>query len=246
MSADHPPAAPDTRSPALPANSGDEGPRSESTRQRILDAAARTFRDKGYAGATLNDIASAALLQAGSIYYHFDSKERLLEEVLDIGIARVSAAVHQAIEALPPDSSPAVQIRTGIEAHLRTLLSHGEYTSTSFRIYGQAPRDVQSRILSRRHAYADYWRHLLQEARAAGEIPAERDLSLARMFLLGALNWSVEWYDPEKGALDDFAREAAETFLHGILAPPGAAPGQGRGRGRRAPSRGAGVVRRER
>ena len=129
---------------------------------------------------------------------------------------------------------------------MRTLLSHGEYTSTSFPHLraGSARRPVEGPV--RRHAYADYWRHLLQEARAAGEIPAERDLSLARMFLLGALNWSVEWYDPEKGALDDFAREAAETFLHGILAPPGAAPGQGRGRGRRAPSRGAGVVRRER
>ncbi len=252
MSADHPPAAPGTRFPApperaarpaagpAPANGADAGPKSERTRQRILDAAARTFRDKGYAGTTLNDIAVAALLRAGSIYYHFDSKERLLEEVLDIGIARVSAAVQRAIEALPPDISPTERIRTGIEAHLRSLLYHGEYTSASFRIFGQAPRDVQSRILSRRRAYADYWRHMLREARAAGEIPAERDLGLARMFLFGALNWSVEWYDPEKGALDDFVREAAETCLHGILAPPGA------GADGERYAEGAGVVRRER
>ena len=40
------------------------------------------------------------------------------------------------------------------------------------------------------------------------------------MLLFGALNWSVEWYDPGKGSLGDFVREAAETFLHGILAPP--------------------------
>lgn len=204
-----------------PGNGADAGPKSERTRQRILDAAARTFRDKGYAGTTLNDIAVAALLRAGSIYYHFDSKERLLEEVLDIGIARVSAAVTRAIEALPPDTSPTERIRTGIEAHLRSLLYHGEYTSASFRIFGQAPRDVQSRILSRRRAYADYWRGMLREARAAGELRAERDLGLARMFLFGALNWSVEWYDPEKGTLDDFVREAAETFLHGILASSG-------------------------
>ena len=203
-----------------PGNGADGGPKSERTRQRILDAAARTFRDKGYAGTTLNDIAVAALLRAGSIYYHFDSKERLLEEVLDIGIARVAAAVRRALEALPPDTSPTERIRTGIEAHLRSLLYHGEYTSASFRIFGQAPRDVQSRVLSRRRAYADCWRDLLREARAAGEVRAERDLALARMFLFGALNWSVEWYDPDKGSLDDFVREAAETFLHGILAPP--------------------------
>ena len=206
---------------SLPGNGADGGPKSERTRQRILDAAARTFRDKGFAGTTLNDIAVAAQLRAGSIYYHFDSKERLLEEVLDIGIARVSAAVKRSIAALPPDTSPTDRIRTGIEAHLRSLLYHGEYTSASFRIFGQAPRDVQSRVLSRRRAYADCWRDLLRQARAAGEVRAERDLGLARMLLFGALNWSVEWYDPGKGSLDDFVREAAETFLHGILAPSG-------------------------
>ena len=208
------------RDPA-PGNGTEVGAKSERTRQRILDAAARTFRDKGFAGTTLNDIAVAALLRAGSIYYHFDSKERLLEEVLDIGIARVSAAVKQAIDALSPDTTPGERIRTGIEAHLRSLLYHGDYTSASFRSYGQAPRDVQSRALSRRRAYADYWRGMLQEAREAGEIHPGRDLALARMFLFGALNWSVEWFDAEKGTLDDFAREAAETFLHGILISPG-------------------------
>ena len=234
MSEEHPtttnPSPPVPEPPALaarpargsqPGNGTDGGPKSERTRQRILDAAARTFRDKGFAGTTLNDIAVAARLRAGSIYYHFDSKERLLEEVLDIGIARVAAAVGRAIEALPPETPPTERIRTGIEAHLRSLLYHGEYTSASFRIFGQTPRDVQGRVLARRRAYADCWRELLHEVREAGEIDPRRDLGLARMFLFGALNWSVEWYDPEKGSLDDFVREAAETFLHGILASPG-------------------------
>ena len=202
------------------------GPKSERTRQRILDAAARTFRDKGYAGTTLNDIAVAALLRAGSIYYHFDSKERLLEEVLDIGIARVSAAVQRAIEALPPDVSPTERIRTGIEAHLRSLLYHGEYTSASFRIFGRLRATSSRGSCPGAAPTPTTGGNMLREARAAGEIPAERDLGLARMFLFGALNWSVEWYDPEKGALDDFVREAAETCLHGILAPPGAGGGR--------------------
>ena len=204
---------------AVELNGTEAGPKSERTRQRILDAAARTFRNKGFAGTTLNDIAEAADLRAGSIYYHFDSKERMLEEVLDIGIARVSAAVKEVVESLPPDTSPSERIRHGIEAHIRSLLYHGEYTSAAFRIFWQAPPDTRDRILSRREDYADYWRALLNAARAAGEIDPDRDLSLVRMFLFGALNWSVEWYDPDKGALDAFVREAAETFLHGIVSP---------------------------
>ena len=144
-------------------------------------------------------------------------KEQILEEVLDIGIALVSSAVRKVVEGLPPETSAVERIRRGIEAHLRSLLLHGEYTSTSFRIFWQAPPGTRTRILARRQDYADYWRDLLRAARGAGEIDPGRDLSLARMLLFGALNWSVEWYDPDKGPLDHFVREAAETFLHGIV-----------------------------
>ena len=95
--------------------------KSERTRQRILDAAARTFRDKGYAATTLNDIANAARLRAGSIYYHFESKEQILEEVFDIGIKRISDAVIRDVGALPDDAPPSEKIRVGMETHLRTL-----------------------------------------------------------------------------------------------------------------------------
>ena len=93
-------------------NGANGGLKSERTRQRILDAAARTFRNQGFAGTTLNDIANAAQLRAGSIYYHFDSKERLLEEVLDIGIARVATAVKEEVDGLPPETSPTERIAT--------------------------------------------------------------------------------------------------------------------------------------
>lgn len=228
MCAEPPPPTPNVPAYARPGDpervpphpEGDNGVygglKSERTRQRILDAAARTFRNQGFAGTTLNDIANAAQLRAGSIYYHFDSKERLLEEVLDIGIARVATAVKAVVDGLPPETSPTERIRHGIEAHLRSLLHQAEYTSATFRIFWQAPPDARERILRRRQDYADYWRGLLQSARAAGEIEHHRDLGLARMFLFGALNWSVEWYDRERGPLDAFVREAAETFLRGI------------------------------
>ena len=225
-------APPDYPEPSSPrpedGNETSAGLKSERTRQRILDAAARTFRNKGFTGTTLNDIANAAQLRAGSIYYHFDSKERLLEEVLDIGIARVASAVREVMDGLPPETSPTERIRRGIEAHLRSLLHQEEYTSAAFRIFWQAPPDARDRILRQRQDYADFWRELLNSARAAGEIAHHRDLGLARMFLFGALNWSVEWYDPARGPLDVFVREAADTFLNGITESSRAGETEGR------------------
>ena len=68
-----------------------------ASRKRILDVAAHLFREKGYAGVSLRSIASDADLKAGSIYYHFASKDDLVVEVLDQGIKRVHDAVAAAI-----------------------------------------------------------------------------------------------------------------------------------------------------
>lgn len=190
--------------------------KSERTRQRILDAAARTFLDKGYSATTLNDIASAARLRAGSIYYHFESKELILEEVLDIGIRRIADAVKRDVEALPPNTLPSDKIRVGIETHLRTLLQQGPYSSANIRVFGQVPRTVQQRNLKLRGIYADFWRDLLSEARDAGEIDKNFDLSLIRMFLFGALNWTVEWYKPGKRTLSEFADEVWTILFRGV------------------------------
>ena len=196
--------------------------KSEKTRLRILDAAAKVFRDKGYAGTTLNDIASASRMRAGSIYYHFDSKEQILQEVLDIGTRRVSEAVVQAIEAMPGGAKPKEKIRVGIEAHLRSLLHHGAYTSVGIRIFGQVPKAVQRRNQRLRDEYGDYWRELLREAREAGEIGPHFNLSLVRMFLFGALNWSVEWFKPGEGPLSELADEIWAILFHGVSEGTGA------------------------
>ena len=60
--------------------------KSDSTRLRILHAAAKAFRQNGYAASSLRDIADSADMQAGSLYYHFDSKEVLAEAVMDEGV----------------------------------------------------------------------------------------------------------------------------------------------------------------
>jgi len=98
---------------------------------RILDAAAQTFRRKGYAGTTLNEIAKVADMQAGSLFYHFASKDELLEEVLDIGMRRVHEAVEDSQARLADDVPHRERIRAAVEAHFATLLKHGDYTSAN-------------------------------------------------------------------------------------------------------------------
>src|SRR5450759_3559345 len=55
--------------------------KSEKSRDSILEAAAKLFRRQGYSATTLRQIAAMAEIKAGSIYYYFDSKEAILNEV---------------------------------------------------------------------------------------------------------------------------------------------------------------------
>ncbi len=184
--------------------------KSDVTRQRILDAAAKVFRDKGYAGARLTDIAAAAGMQAGSLYYHFASREDLVEEVLRAGVAQAADFVRQSVDALPDGASAGDRLRVAITGHLLTVLDIGDYTSANIRIFGQVPEEIRERHLVDQRVFGAYLGRLLEEAQAAGDIRADVDLSVIRMLIFGALNWTAEWYQPG-GRVS--AEEVAAEFL---------------------------------
>lgn len=56
---------------------------SEQTRQRILDAAYRLFRRQGYGRVSMDEIAAATRVTKRTLYYHFESKDQLLAQVLE-------------------------------------------------------------------------------------------------------------------------------------------------------------------
>jgi AcrR family transcriptional regulator len=190
--------------------------KAEATRRRILDAAACVFTSKGYVATRLTDIAQAARMQAGSLYYHFESKEQIFEEVLDTGMQQIADAVREAVEALGEDADYRERIGAAIEAHLASLLAPGAYSQANIRNFGQIPEDMQQRHMRIRIAYGDYWQALLKAAQEHGAIRGDCNLSILRMLLLGTLNWSAEWYDPEIGPLQGIADELHRLMFDGV------------------------------
>jgi hypothetical protein len=81
-------------------------------------------------------------------------------------------------------------------AHMLSVLRVGDYTSAMLRILGQVPDDVRSTISPLQRTYLELWRGLLRDAEAAGDIRTDLDLSVVLMVITGALNWTVEWYEP--------------------------------------------------
>ena len=96
--------------------------RRDNRRGRILDAAAVEFARSGYSATSVRDIAAAAGILPGSMYYHFASKEDLLAAVHAAGIRRIKERVLAAIETAtipgagwrppaPPTSRPCTRAR---------------------------------------------------------------------------------------------------------------------------------------
>ncbi len=192
-----------------------EKTKSAATRQRILDAAAKAFRRKGFVATRLQEIGDIAGMRAGSIYYHFDSKEQILEEVLDIGLGRIVGSVRTALAALPDDCSYRQRITRAMTAHLTALLQHGDYSSANVRIFGQIPDEIQQRHIQVRRDYEAFWRTLLRDAQETGEIDGAVDLRLFRLFILGGLNWSMEWYRASGKSIESIAETFADFAFDG-------------------------------
>jgi len=186
-------------------------------RQKVLDAAARLFRDRGYAATTVREVADRCGIRAASLYYHFPSKDDILAEVFDYGVRHVADAVRSAVEGLPEAASSYEKIRAAILAHLESFFVYGDYTATNIRVFRQAPRGVQRRNRRLRDRYEAYWRRLFEEAKGRGELREEVDLAVARLFLIGGLNHTLEWYTKRGGAsFTELAERYADLIFHGM------------------------------
>ncbi|HXN67497.1 MAG TPA: TetR/AcrR family transcriptional regulator [Bradyrhizobium sp.] len=173
--------------------------RSEGSRQQILDVAAKLFRAKGYTDTSLRDIGQQAGMKAGSLYYHFASKEQLAAEVLLIGVQKVHRAVVTAIDAPGRTADARARLAAAMAAHLETLLDASDYTSAHIRCFPDVPATLRMKLSAARREYEAVWRLLLDDMAASGALPAGTDANAARLAILGALNWSLEWYDPALG-----------------------------------------------
>ena len=188
----------------------------KKTKDNILDAAAALFSQHGYNGTALRDIADSLNMKAGSLYYHFDSKEQLVLEIISIGLENIIDTVIQRVEALPEGSSTREVLVTAAQGHLAALLGKGDYTSTSIRNYGQMPEAVQLETLIIRDKYEDMWRKWLVKAQQKGDIKTSINLKLLRLTLLGSLNRTLAWYKKGDMTTDDIAKAQVDIIWDGI------------------------------
>jgi TetR/AcrR family transcriptional regulator, cholesterol catabolism regulator len=167
-------------------------------RQAIEDVASDLFRERGYAGTSIRDIARALSVQGASLYAHVDSKEDVLWAIVDRAASRFEAAAadaeRDAVSRRPGD--PAEAVAALVRAHIQVLTADVDEASVfvhEWRALGEMRRAA---ILARRDAYEARFRRPIEDGIALGAF-AMTDPAIASTTLLTALNGVATWYDPD-------------------------------------------------
>lgn len=184
------------------------------SRRLILDTAARLLRSGGYHQTTLREIAEAVGIRKASLYYHFASKEEIVEAVVNDGVRFVHEAVVAALAATE-DAAPRERLEAAICAHLTALHGHGDYTSASIKVFTFGETPTPDSVRGIRRAYEDVWRGLIAELQCSGALPRERAPDVLRYLLLGAMNGSIDWFRPERFDTKNLAREFVALIAPG-------------------------------
>src|SRR5712691_2197173 len=187
-------------------------------RLEILRAAGREFRLRGFAETGMRDIAAAAALSPANLYNYFQGKHEILFFCQDNSLDRMIAALDKARRMR---TSAATKLRMVIVSHMRCVLDEVEGSAAHLLTTALPPRQ-QRYLVAKRDKYEEGVRNLIAAGMRSGEF-APCDAALAGRAILGGLNWSVQWFNPE-GPLPaaEIAERFADYLIRGLLARPDA------------------------
>lgn len=184
------------------------------TREDILEAAAQVFRQKGFHGASMNDIADAVSLQKASLYHHVSSKQEILGEILEQALRllldRISSITTQNVSA---DK----KLRLMIREYLQILVENIDLAAVLLFEHRALERRQHARHIPNRDKFESLWKDTLAEGVRTKIFKCD-DPGLTTRALLGIMNWTITWYRPDGGkTIEQVADDYSNLLLDGLL-----------------------------
>jgi len=198
--------------------------RARSPRRRageIIEAAARVFAQRGFHGATTQDIADVLGIRQASLYYYFPSKEGALEQVCLKGVEGFFEAA-KAIAAAPGRAGDKLDRLIG--SHLRPLVDRGDFVKVFLNERQHLPAESRRRIGKWSRGLERIFEDVVKAGVRSGEFRHDLDTRLATLAILGMANAAASWHRKEEVAVERIAAEFARLVLDGLAAPPRARP----------------------
>ncbi len=158
----------------------------ESKKDRIIDAAVHLFSSKGYYKATVSQIAEEAGVAKGTVYWYFESKKELFQEILLTGIYdlidRITARIENEQDALK-------KIEIVVELLLKFYEDSKQY-SKMFQegVISAIDQEFQGKMLSLKEQQVSMFKSLVKDASEQGQIRDDIDIEDTAYLLMGMVN----------------------------------------------------------
>lgn len=165
------------------------GSRAVRRKLEILRGAAAAFRDRGYAGSSVRDIARRLGMAPGNLYYYFRNKQEILYFCQDYSL---DVLLREARLIARGKASADEKVRALIRAQVLCMLDvlHGSAGHIEFHAM---PKARLARIIAKRDAYERIVRGVVEDGVRSRRF-ARCDPKLVTMAILGAVNWTARWY----------------------------------------------------
>jgi AcrR family transcriptional regulator len=159
--------------------------------ESVLEAAVEVFNERGYDGASMEDLSRRLGIAKSAIYHHVSGKEELLRMALDRALDGWSEAAEHARRLEAP---AIVRLEMLVRGTVAVLESRLPYVTLLLRVRGNT--DVERAALARRRSFDRLVASLVAEAERDGDVRADVDPKVTARLLFGLVNSIVEWYRP--------------------------------------------------
>jgi AcrR family transcriptional regulator len=183
--------------------------RADARRIEILDGALTAIRDRGLRRAGMREIARAAGLSTGNLYYYFRNKQELVYACQDRALDQLIGV----LEGARGRPGAAECLGALVEGHLLVVMAGGASLHLDV---DDLPRPLFKKIVQKRDGYERGVRELIADGQREGAVRSG-DTKLQAFALLGALNWVARWYRPGQGDEQEIVHSFKQQLLRGLL-----------------------------
>src|SRR5208337_1681267 len=196
--------------------------RTADARQKLREicrVAARVFYEKGYDGASMQDIAEAVGLTKAGLYHHVGSKDMLLFEIMNYGMDILDESVLVKVKDVP---NLREKLRRTIIGHIDLVVRARDREITVILHENRSLKGaLRKKINARKRAYIEYLEDLIARVQEQSGIPPKLSPHIAAFAVLGMINWLYQRYHL-KGPVkqEEIATAYLEFFFRGLLGNP--------------------------
>lgn len=169
-------------------------PRAPLVRRAMLDAAAQLFAERGYGGTNLRDVADALGMSRPGLYYHFPSKEKLLEALIEE--VTISAEHKLAEIAAQTDRDPEDALKLLVQMATQWVLDNHILFRVLDRSEVEMAPELKDSHAQSKKAVLDHFTRIIDRGIAVGKFRPV-DPHIAALTILGMRNWAAWWYQPD-------------------------------------------------